>query len=295
MKHTTNTNFKKIYISFLLALVMSYPISAQHDSKIEILLVGFDHLSQMYNGTPSSDIFSLKKKEIHRITDKLQAFSPQLSLVEKEPKEQKQLDSLYQAYKHGELALRDIPYGSSETYQVGFKLAKKLGLEGVYGIDHYESTSQSLLSSGDNITLFKSGLMKLMNTARPLKKKVQQDSLSLYDYIKIINQDKFIDLSHHLIFNLPAYVTNGAFSENGTNTVDIGPIDKEYLGAEYITLFYNRNLKIYSNILQTQLKHNSNKMVLIMGQLHIGVLRDLLEDNPNYKIVDTSVFLNWYL
>ena len=134
--------------------------------------------------------------------------------------------------------------------------------------------------------------MKLINTARPLKKRVQQDSLSIYDYIRTMNQDKFVDLTHNLIFNLLAYVVNVAFSENGTNTVDIGEIDDSYIGAEYITLFYNRNLKIYSNILNTVLKHKSNKVLLIIGQLHIGVLRDLLTYNPNYKVVNTLDYLD---
>ncbi|MGO4773921.1 DUF5694 domain-containing protein [Flavobacterium sp. W22_SRS_FK3] len=284
---------KKVINTLILTSVISSQMLAQKESITEILLVGFDHLGQMDNGTPSSDIFSQKKQqEIIKITEKLKVFSPDLIMVEKEPSEQNQLDSLYSAYRNNYLKLSDIEYGASETYQVGFRLAKILDLKSVYGIDHYESTSQSLLNSGDNIKLFKNGLTELMNTARPLKKKVQQDSLSIYDYIKTINQDKFIDLSHNLIFNLPAYVINGEFSETGTNTVDIGEIDKKYIGAEYITLFYNRNLKIYSNILNTELKHNSNKILLIMGQLHIGVLKDLFEHNRNYKIIEISEYLN---
>ncbi len=287
------TYYLNLLIAFLFFSFFTLPISAQNETKTEILLVGFDHLGQMDNGTPSSNIFSKKKQqEIIKITEKLKAFSPDIILVEKEPSEQNQLDSLYNAYKNNNLKLSNIDYGASETYQVGFRLAKILNLKSVYGIDHYESTSQSLLQSGDNIEVFKNGLKELMQTARPLKQKVQQDSLSIYEYIKIMNQDKLIDLTHNLIFNVPAYVVNGEFSKNGTNTVDIGAIDTKYIGAEYITLFYNRNLKIYSNILNTQLKHNSNKMILIMGQLHIGVLKGLFEHNPNYKIVDISEYLN---
>ncbi|WP_373331265.1 DUF5694 domain-containing protein [Salmonirosea aquatica] len=284
---------KRYILSVALIILTLNPIFSQNSPKTEILLVGFDHLGQMDNGTPSSDIFSPKKqKEIIKLTEKLRTFSPDQIMVEKEPSEQKQVDSLYKAYRENTLKLSEIEYGSSETYQIGFRLAKMLNLETVYGIDHYESTSQSLLSSGKNIDIFKNGLLELMNTARPMKKKVQQDSLSIYDYIKTINQPKFIDLSHNLIFNLPAYVINGKFSENGTNTVDIGKIDEKYIGAEYITLFYNRNLKIYSNILNAQLDHNSKRIFLIMGQLHIGVLKDLLEANPNYKIITTSEYLN---
>lgn len=286
-------NFKKHFLAVIVTLLLTHVLFAQSDNQVEILLVGFDHLSQMDNGTPTSNIFSAKKQqEIKLIADKLAAFKPTMIMVEKEPDEQEMLDSLFMAYKNGNLELSDIENGASETYQVGFRLAKELGLNGVKGIDHYESTSQSLLSSGENIEIFKNGLQLLMNTARPMKAKVQQDSLSIYEYIKIMNRDKLIDLTHKLIFNMPAYVMNGEFSENATNTVDIGEIDNKYIGAEYITLFYNRNLKIYTNILNTQLKHKAERIVLFMGQLHIGVLRDLLEDNSKFKIIKTSEYFD---
>ncbi|WP_335964459.1 DUF5694 domain-containing protein [Galbibacter sp. PAP.153] len=284
---------KKITLCLFLTIFSVVYLSAQNNQKTEILLVGFDHLSQMDNGTPSSNIFSPKKqKEIVKLTEKLKRFSPNMIMVEKEPSEQAVVDSLYNSYLENKLQLSNIEYGTSETYQVGFRLAKMLNLKSVYGIDHYESTSQSLLNSGKNIELFKKGMGTLINAARPMKKSVQQDSLSIYDYIKTMNLPKYVKLSHNIIFNLPAYVMDGKFSEKGTNTVDIGNIDEKYIGAEYITLFYNRNLKIYSNILNTQLAHNTNRILLIMGQLHIGVLKDLLEDNPNYKIIEASEYLD---
>lgn len=286
-------NFKKHFLAVIVTLLLTHVLFAQSDNQVEILLVGFDHLSQMDNGTPTSNIFSAKKQqEIKLIADKLAAFKPTMIMVEKEPDEQEMLDSLFMAYKNGNLELSDIENGASETYQVGFRLAKKLGLNGAKGIDHYESTSQSLLSSGENIEIFKNGLQLLMKIARPMKAKVQQDSLSIYQYIKIMNRDKLIDLTHKLIFNMPAYVMNGEFSENATNTVDIGEIDNKYIGAEYITLFYNRNLKIYTNILNTQLKYKAERIVLFMGQLHIGVLRDLLKDNSKFKIIKASEYFD---
>lgn len=283
---------KKLLLSWVLCLPVTL-LFAQQSEKTEILLVGFDHLSQLSNGTPESDVFSTKKQqEIKAIVAKLNQFHPDAIFVEYEPKEQQKLDSLYQLYQSGKVKLSDIEYGASETYQVGFRLAKVNKLKGVLGIDHYESTSQSLLNNGKNFELFKKELMKLMQTARPLKKQVQQDSLSIYEYIKIMNKPEMIQMTHRLLFNLPAYVVNGKFSESGTNTVDIGSIDENYIGAEYITLFYNRNLKIYSNILNTQLEYKPKRIILIMGQLHIGVLQDLLEENPNYSIINTLEYLD---
>lgn len=284
---------KTILLVFIFTIIIGNKASAQDNEKIDILLVGFDHLSQMDNGTATSDIFSSKKqKEIILLAEKLKSFAADMILVEKEASEQKTLDSLYRSFVKGKIQLSDIENGASETFQVGFRLARMLQLNRVFGIDHYESTSQSLLDSGKNIDVFKNGLGALINIARPLKKSVQKDSLSIYEYIKIMNQPEMINLSYNALFNLPAYVIEGEFSENGTNTVDIGSIDNRYIGAEYITLFYNRNLKIYSNILNTQLDQNSKRIILIMGQLHIGVLMDLLKHNSRYNVRDISDYLD---
>lgn len=274
-------------------LLTAFSGKAQENEKIQIMLVGFDHLSQLDDGTPQSDVFSQKKQaEIIRLTKHLSGFSPDMIMVEVEPGEQPFIDSMYRLYTSNTLKLKDIEYGSGETYQVGFRLGKMLHLDKIYGVDHYESTSQSLLESGENIELFRKGLKGLQSMVRPMKQKVQQDSLPIYDYIAFMNQPENIKLTHQLFYNMPAYVVNGDFSDSGTNTVDLGEIDEDYIGAEYITLFYNRNLKIYSNILNAQLKTQSKKLLLIMGQVHIGVLQDIIEDNPNYQIISPLKYLN---
>lgn len=162
----------KIKTTFLfITLLFLSQAKAQNQNPTQILIVGFDHLAQLDNGTSTSNIYSNKKQnEIIKLTESLKRFKADMVMVEKEPSEQKTLDSLYRAYYSHKIKLSDISYGSSETYQVGFRLAKDLKLDRVYGVDFYESTSQSLLKEGENIQLFKNGLQTLMNTARPLKK-----------------------------------------------------------------------------------------------------------------------------
>lgn len=282
----------KIYSIFLFLFTIGATANAQNE-KTEIMFVGFDHLSQMDNGTPESDVFSYKKQqEILQLTNHLQKFSPDMVMVEVEPKRQSSLDSLFTLYKNDDLNLSDIENGSSETYQVGFRLGKLNDLTRIYGVDHYEATSQSLLNNGSNISLFQKELKNLQNTARPLKQSVQKDSLSIYDYIVFMNKPETIHLTHNLFYNLPAYVVDGKFSDSGTNTVDLGEVDEKYIGAEYITLFYNRNLKIYSNILNAQLKNHGKRLIVLLGQVHVGVLKELFEKNPNYKVVSPIEYLN---
>ncbi|NVO85186.1 hypothetical protein HW556_09875 [Hymenobacter sp. P5252] len=226
-----------------------------------------------------------------RVRAQLAKFRPDVILVEAEPKEQPQIDSLYALYQQGTLRLEDLPTGRSERYQIGFALARQLGLPSPKGVDYYAATSQSLLSSGTNIDAFTQELRRVQSVARPLRALVQKDSLSLNDYLALVNQPAVIDLLHRMQFNTPALVMNGSFAAGGTNTVDLGKVDTEYIGAHFITLFYNRNLKIYSNILRAQQQTQSKRVLALFGVAHVGVLEELLAVNPAYDVVHAAQYL----
>jgi hypothetical protein len=282
--------------SLLLALggLTARPSQAQAPARpIEVMVLGCDHLHQLYSAQkPGSDVFSPKKQaELAQVRAQLRRFRPELIMVEAEPKEQPQLDSLYAAYQQDRLQLAALPYGRSERYQIGFALAKELHLPAPRGIDYYTATSQGLLDNGRNIALFKQGLQELQLAARPLRRQVQHDSLSVYDYLALMNQPAFVALSHRALFNTPAFVTSGTFSASGSNTNDLGRVDTAYVGAHYITLFYNRNLKIYSNLLRVQQKTRARRLLVVFGQNHVGVQEELLGANPNYHVVPAHTYL----
>ena len=261
-------------------------------SPIEVMIVGFDHLSQLYNKQPESDVFSPKKQaELAKLRAELARFRPAAIMVEAERSEQPQLDSLYERYRAGQLALPTLPTGRSERYQIGFALAKQLGLPAPKGIDYYAATSQNLLSTGRNITVFQRELQQLQAASRPLRRQVQHDSLSLYDYIALANQPPLVTLIHRALFNTPALVTSGTFSATGTNTVDLGKVDTTYIGAHYITLMYNRNLKIYSNILREQQRSQARRILVVLGLAHVKVQEELFADNPAYRVVHAAEYL----
>ncbi|MCL6217250.1 DUF5694 domain-containing protein [Zunongwangia pacifica] len=282
----------QIVIAILVAFQSQFGI-AQQNEKVEIMLVGFAHLNQMQNGTEAASMFSPKKQqELEKITAKIAQFKPDAIMVELTRHEKKTTDSLYKLYQNNQLDLKDFENGASETYQVGFRLANKLNLDHVYGIDFKSATSQRLLKEGDHFEYFQEQLKKLQQIARPLGKQVVENSLSLYDFTKKINEPEMLDLSYRAIFNFPAYVQNGDFDKEGINYRDLNSEEKKYAGAEYISLFFDRNIKIYSNILNTQLKTGSKRIYVMMGQAHIGILKNLLKDNPNYKIVDALAYLD---
>ncbi len=277
-----------------LGVLAATPSQGQAPARpIEVMVLGCDHLHQLYTAQqPGSDVFSPKKQaELAKLRAQLRRFRPELIMVEAEPKEQPQLDSLYTAYQQDRLPLTALPYGRSERYQIGFALAKEMHLPAPQGIDYAAATSQGLLRTGRNIALFEKGLKELQTAARPLRRQVQHDSLSVYDYIALMNQPAFVALSHRAMFNTPALVTSGTFAASGINTNDLGRVDTAYVGAHYITLFYNRNLKIYSNLLRIQQKTRAQRLLVVFGQNHVGVQEELLGANPSYRVVPAHTYL----
>lgn len=105
-----------------------------------------------------------------------------------------------------------------------------------------------------------------------------------------MNQPENIALSQRTIFNTPAYVTNGNYREKVLSST-LSDEQQRYIGADYIARFYSRNLKIYSNILAAQQQQRASRVLFIIGQLHVGVLASLLNDNPHFQVISPLQYL----
>lgn len=66
-------------------------------------------------------------------------------------------------------------------------------------------------------------------------------------------------------------------------------INSHQLGAELVGEWYKRNIKIYANILNYA--EEEDRILVIFGQGHIPILKNLFEDNPDFEIVSPLRFL----
>lgn len=87
----------------------------------------------------------------------------------------------------------------------------------------------------------------------------------------------------------PARVTNGTLKADPM--VDSAFINPDYVGAEFISVFKNRDYKIYSNVVTTQLARQGKRLLVIIGQRHVGSLQSIFRDDPEYKLVDANAYL----
>ncbi|GAB2699016.1 hypothetical protein GCM10027037_24300 [Mucilaginibacter koreensis] len=261
--------------------------------KTQIMLLGCAHLGQeaFYKQGPSMDMFSPgRQKEIAEINRQLAAYRPDLILVEREPQEQATVDSAYQAFKTGHLKFTDLSHGRAEQYQFGCNLAKQLNHSRIYGIDFYQSISTRLFKSGQNLEQFTENINNFAGLGRSLDQQLKDEKLSLKQYLLTLNSPEINRLTYYTLFIKPAVVTEGTFGKLDA-TVDSASINKHYIGAEYISIFYGRELKIFSNVLNAQLAHQAKRILVIMGQRHTAVLSKLFAEEPAYEVVPVSNYL----
>lgn len=256
--------------------------------KTQILLLGTLHFQQFQNSSnPETDFASERRQnEFDEVVEALISFNPDAVFIEREPKMQRKLDSLY------DMPIRLVTTeegGLSEAYQIGFRLARRSKLRRVHGVDYYESVSQNLLVSGDHIDKFHQELHDFRNVGKKITQHFLSGEMTIREFLVALNKPENIAMSHELFYSTPAYVQNGTFARyRGLQD----EIDTTQIGAEFISLFYERNLKIYSNILNRQLKTNAKRIVLIVGQVHVAVLQDMIKNNSLYQVIPANTYLD---
>ncbi len=275
----------------LLILGLCFNAVAQR-TKTEILILGSDHLSQVYKkDNPNTDVLTPKRqKEIKEFASLIYKFKPDMVMVEKLPEQQAETDSLYTLYSQGKLKLENIEYGRSEVYQLAFRIGKQLDLPKVYCVNAPGGTSQSILDNGENIALYKNETLELRKVVGEKYTALQNGTLSFKDYLIFLNQPESYNIIYRLRYITPARVTNGTF-KNPDEMVDTAFVNPKYIGAELISVFKNRDYKIYSNIVTNQLREQPEKILLIIGVAHVGSLKNILNDDPAYAVIDANKYL----
>ncbi len=255
------------------------------------MMVGGPHLAQVYKpNNPNTDVLTTKRQaELSAVCDQMQRFQPDAIMVEELPERQVRMDSLYTLYRQGKLDLNTMPNGRSETYQLGFVLGKRLGLERIYCVNAPGGTSQSILHQGTNIKLYEDATAEHRAYGAPMLQKWESGNLTMANLLSFVNSPALLQQLHTLVYRTPARVTDGTLKPDPM--VDAAFISPHYVGAEFISVIYNRDLKIYSNIVTTQMASRSARILTIIGARHIGSLQGIFRTDPAYQVVEASTYL----
>jgi len=252
------------------------PTKPASTAKVEVLLIGTSHWNNYQRKgldiAQSSEIDILSpryKSELEEIARQIVDFNPSKIFVERPIEYQPKLDSLYQLYT-------STDWGDdkrNEIYQLGFRVAKMLKHPKVYGADYhgtdfpYDSLMKAMKAANqtDLIQAFGDAIKKFETDYN----KLVADSTSLKEIFNYLNSER-------------ERKNNFGWYLNGANIA--GTLDN-HIGPFLVSEWIRRNVYMYS-LIQKQTEPSDQRIMVLMGAGHIAVIENLMQYNPEWKIVE---------
>ncbi len=278
--------------------------ASNSNDKIQILLLGVYHFNNPgmdEHNIEVDDYFSERRQaEIDEVNGKLAEFQPNKIFIEwKRQEDQAYTDSMYQAFLKGDLDLQKLKSGRNEVYQLGFKIGKLTGIEELTCVD----------ADGVWLGQWVNFIADTLQNKYYLREseKIRRDfedynskfnSRTVLENLIETNQWESIMDNHRYYNDLAIRVkdTVGIYFANQERTDTIAGMeytlrsyDFENIGVELVTEWYKRNFLTYRNILENS--RPGDRIILIFGQGHIRILHHMLNDNPNFAVIDPLDYL----
>lgn len=240
----------------------------------EILVVGTFHMAN-----PGKDIFNAKaddmlapkrQAEIAELLTVLKRFRPTKIAIE---------STVYldlRPKQYGDYLAGKYELTRNEIDQVGFRLAKELGMKSIYPVDY----------DGDF------PWQRLVNFAKATGRSPQFDRLFAEMGAFFKEQSDFMP-SHTVLETLLFMNSDDRVAR------DVGFYFREvhfgepadYAGPDLLTSWYQRNMRIYNNIVNL-IESPDERILVIYGAGHLGWLRQAAESDPTVRLRKLAEFLD---
>jgi hypothetical protein len=239
----------------------------------KVMFLGMFHFANPGRDMVKTEVINVMAPENQAYLDDLAArmvaFKPTDVLAECSPSEQAQYDQKFRDYVAGRFVLP-----SNETFQIGFRVAKLAGLQGVTCFDEgtvgWEAQPMfDFMDKHDPQT--KQDLEALYKSVGEMMSK-EQSTLSLPQLLQLTN-DPARDA-----FNKAMYLR--------TNEVDAGG---SFVGADASASWWHRNFRMYANIQKVAVP--GRRVIALAGQGHTTILKDLLAVDDRRKAEDVRGYL----
>lgn len=249
----------------------------------EVLLLGTFHFADqgLDESAPSRQVeleSAADRREIAEILGRLAAWHPTRIAVEWPAGEQSELDSAYAAY----LAGTSLPT-SNERTTIGFALAHRLGHSRVFAVDApaawYDSTIntqklQEVAAAHGQQELMVRAQRWFEYMDRPTGSE-DAGSRTLRQTLLDINRPENLRTLH---------------SRYLVGQIEVGG-SGDYTGADMRSAWFNRNIRIFSNLLRMRGTAEDRVLVLI-GAGHVPILDHLARNSPEIRLVDVATVLS---
>ena len=256
------------YLVLLTLLLAVFPVRAAEPARPTVMILGTFHFEGSATDGVSvtmGDMLSEKRQaEIQEVVDRLARFKPTQIMVEATPEREAHLNATYRDYVAGKHELT-----ANELQQLGMRLAKQLGHEKLYMVDHHQGMDfERMMKAGqeagqhDVLAWFQQTIGEVEKTLAD----AQSADKTVLDALRF---------------------HNGPWAHNGNSLylqlAVLGSATNP-AGADVIGDWYERNLHIYANIARA-IESPRARVLVIYGSGHLPQLAGFFEENPNYEWV----------
>ena len=249
------------------------------DAKIKpvFMFLGSYHFGTQGNNVIKTDVSDVttpeRQKQIADLIKKLKKFKPTKIVVEIDYTEDAKTQELYNEYLKGNYQLT-----KNETNQIGFRLAKELGHKKVYCVDWGEVTAEDSANYRKLTAKDAEWNRLLTDFIGNWEKEAEAEStklmsLSIIDQFILINQPARIERDHQNYYD---YIRLNSGSE--------------YPGANYLSWWYGRNMKILANIIRITDSPN-DRILIVYGSGHAKLLKQFAKESGFYKVESPLKYL----
>jgi hypothetical protein len=265
---------------FLSPLVVTAQIGiVDRDARIKPTLV---ILGTYHMGTPGNNVVNGKvddvasperQKQIVELVEKLKKFKPTKVVVECDLEDDAKIKEIYDRYLSGSYQL-----SKNETNQIGFRLAKESGHKKVYCVDWSDFWDDPSINYEKYASKDAELDSYLKGVYQNLKKEVEAEHEKLFTLpvtaqLILLNQPERIEKAHQTYFDF-MLIGRG----------------KEYIGTNYVSWWYRRNLTILNNIIR--LTDSPRERVLVVyGSGHLKLLTQFAKESGFYNVESPLKYL----
>ncbi len=218
----------------------------------------------------ADDVLAAKRqKEIAEFVALIKKFKPTRIAVEL-PIDNAKLNERYTAYLSGKYELT-----ANEVDQIGLRLAKELNHKQIYTVDwqgNFDMDRVLKAAAANNQTAITEGVM---NTFKGFGAKydAMMKTATITEILRSMDDEKEIELLHR------AYLA----------TIRVGSAD-DYAGADLARDWYERNLKIYANILRIT-ESKTERILVLIGGSHVKLLQQFAVESGDFELEKLSKYL----
>jgi Family of unknown function (DUF5694) len=263
-------NLIVIFAMIALNIVSTF---AQNSNKPQVMILRtfhFDNPGLDVVNAKIDDVFADKRqKEITEIINLLKKFKPTKIAIEAKFGSAK-INQEYNDYLAGKYQLT-----RNEIDQIGYRLAKESGHKQIYPIDWAGNFDFDKVIEFANANGKKDAVDKLIADTQKLGKdfETRLQTQTFRQLFREKNSTNYINQDMRFYYDL----------------MDFGK-DENYVGTDVMKDWYERNLKIYTNI--TRITEGKNDRILVLyGSGHSFLLKQFLHDSGRYTVVEANKYL----